>query len=73
MQKRFTRDLILRRNFDPHILPNSKKFYISMQRALLDIHFIMLLEELIRQNYLELGETYGAKFSRKIKSLVKRS
>ena len=42
----FTGDLILRETFDDQILSNSKKLWISMQRALLDIHFMILLAEL---------------------------
>ena len=51
-------DLILRGNFDPQILPNSKKFLVNIQRALLDIHFMVLLKELTL-NFLELGKIYS--------------
>ena len=46
---------------------------MSMQRALLDIHFMMLLKDLTHQNILELGKICGLKFPRKIRYLVKRS
>ena len=44
--ERLIGSLILRRNFDPHILSNSIKLWMSMKRALLDIHFMMSLGEL---------------------------
>ena len=37
-----------------------------MQRALLDIHFMMLLEELTYSNFLEVGKICVSKFPRKI-------
>ena len=46
--ERFMKDLILRINFDPQILPSYKQFKMSIQRAILDIHIMMLLEELPR-------------------------
>ena len=48
----FTGDLILRGTFEKQILPNSKKLRIIMQCALLDIHFIILLEELTYAEFL---------------------
>ena len=47
-------DLILRGTFETPILPNSKKLWISMQLALLDIHFMMLIEELTRPKFLRI-------------------
>ena len=44
-----------------------------MQRALLDIHFMMLLEELTHPKFLRLGKICASKVSRKIRSPVKRS
>ena len=53
--ERFTKDLILRGNFDPQILPNSKKFWMSMQRVLLYIHFMVLLREFTHPKFLRFG------------------
>ena len=46
MLERFTGDLILRGTFETQILRNSRNLWISNQRALLDIHFMLSLEEL---------------------------
>ena len=54
VHKPFMRDLILRGNLNPQILPNSKKFWTSMQHALLDINFLVLLEELTKVKFLKL-------------------
>ena len=50
-----TEDLILRENVGPQILLNSKKFWVSIQRALLNIHFMMLLEELTHPKVPRIG------------------
>ena len=42
--ERFTEDFILRGTFEAQILSNSKKLRISMLRALLNSHFMKLLE-----------------------------
>ena len=49
--ERFTGDLILRGTFEIQTLPNSKKLWISIQRTLLDIHFMMLLEEVAHPKF----------------------
>ena len=50
IHKRFTRDLISRRNFNLQILPNSEQSWMSMQHALLDIHFMCVLKEFTYPN-----------------------
>ena len=54
IQVRFTRDLILRENFDTQILPNSRRFLNEYATCLLAIHFMMLLEELALPKFLRI-------------------
>ena len=61
--ERFTRDLILRGNFKPQILPIPKKLWLSMQRALLDTRPMMLLEEFTQPNFLRIREDLWVKVS----------
>ena len=42
-----------------------------MQRALLAIHFMMLLKKLLIQNILQLGKIYWSNILRKLRYLVK--
>ena len=49
-----TGDLIFRGTFQTQILSISKKLWISMQRALLYILFMMLLEKLARPKFLRI-------------------
>ena len=51
--QRFMEDFSLRRNFETQSLPNSKKLWISMQRAVLDTHTL----------YDVIGRTYSFKIS----------
>ena len=46
---------------------------MSMQRALLHIHFVMLLEELCHPKFLRIRQNRGLKFPHKIRSPVTRS
>ena len=52
----FSGDLILRWTFELQILPNSKKLWISMQRALLYRHFIVIEITYSSKTFLELGQ-----------------
>ena len=52
--KRFTGDLVLREIFETQVLPNYKKLRLSMQRGLVDISFVMLLDEHTHPKFLRI-------------------
>ena len=53
----------LRKIFDSLVLPNSKKLWRSMQRSLVDTHFMMLLEVYAHPKFLRIRQIPWIKIS----------
>ena len=50
----YGRSYLTKKYFDSQILSNSNRFWMSMQRAVLDIHFMTLLEDITQPEFLRI-------------------